>query len=354
MKPRRRLRADVAELEVRVLLDAGNTIGTAAEVGRPGAGRSLNDSISTAGDVDVFRIDLKAGETVRLDVDTTTNGYPGLGSYLRLFNAQGAELAANNDAQAPDEPPIPPNRDGSREFFDSYVEYHVSMSGTYYVGVSNWENTYYNVVSGGNVSIGSNHLTGSYQLTISVASPSRLPPGVYVAGRNLNMTGGSLGTHQYLILVPNGPYQFSTRDLGDGTQGIVIGAHNRRRLKLVQFETADVRATREYVNLAGSSGGDFDTTVALVNIGSRSLTTTIARLLDAGRYYARYEKRHPIPYPSIGQMLRGRGLNSNSWVQSLVQYVVGPRRVQEDFPGNDLLHEKRIPRRYFIAPRVRA
>ncbi|MEM9219708.1 MAG: PPC domain-containing protein [Cyanobacteria bacterium P01_F01_bin.150] len=101
-------------------------------------------------DVDFFSFDLEAGQTVSLDIDTEEilpNSinfrevvYPALAEILqkpdtelRLFDAEGNELASNNDGVAADE-------DFSR---DPYLEYTAEATGTYYVGVSQLGNRSY-------------------------------------------------------------------------------------------------------------------------------------------------------------------------------------------------------------------
>ncbi|MEM9002138.1 MAG: pre-peptidase C-terminal domain-containing protein, partial [Cyanobacteria bacterium P01_F01_bin.86] len=93
-------------------------------------------------DVDFYTFDLEAGQTVSLDIDSSEWNtlevfeypviFPALNEVqtpdteLRLFDAQGNELAANNDGAAPGE-------DFSR---DPYLEFTAETAGTYYVGVS--------------------------------------------------------------------------------------------------------------------------------------------------------------------------------------------------------------------------
>ncbi|MEO1396045.1 MAG: amidase family protein [Cyanobacteria bacterium J06634_5] len=101
-------------------------------------------------DVDFFSFNLEAGQTVGLDIDTeeilpnTINFrqvvYPALAEILqkpdtelRLFDADGNELATNRDGAAPGE-------DFSR---DPYLEFTAEAAGTYYVGVSQLGNRNY-------------------------------------------------------------------------------------------------------------------------------------------------------------------------------------------------------------------
>ena len=176
-----------------------------------------------------------------------------------------------------------------------------------------------------------------------------LTPGVYVAARNLAGVA-FVGTHQFLILVPQNPqnYRGQLADLGDGTLGFVMGAHNDHgRLRVRMFEPSDVQATRQLTNphrYGTSFSPEFDRVVLL----SQSVDSVISNLLRARDRYIYAENRLPIPYPSAPGQFGPNCLNSNSWAQSIVEYVVGPRRVREDFTGADTCHENRIASFYFV------
>ena len=101
--------------------------------------KTVTASISPNVDVDMYRFSVTANQVVDFDIDTAINGRGGLGSYLRLFNAQGQELAWNNDAIAPGE-----NELG----FDAYLRYAFSAAGTYYLGRIKREQHHYNPTTG--------------------------------------------------------------------------------------------------------------------------------------------------------------------------------------------------------------
>ena len=121
-------------------------------------------------DVDFYSFDLNAGDTVKIDVDAVgalnLSLYEGidlrLDSELRLFDADGNELASVNNAAAPDE-------EFSR---DPYLEFTAEEAGTYYVGVSQLGNDDYdpNVAGSGSgwifPEIGV--YVGEYDLSISL------------------------------------------------------------------------------------------------------------------------------------------------------------------------------------------
>jgi len=117
------------------------------------------DAIDNPNDVDMFAFRVGPRETVHFDIDTTTNGPPGLGSYLRVFDARGTELASNNDRQAPGDP---------APGFDSYIPYTFSQGGRYFVGVSNWQHYRYDPISGTDgLNPDPRWLTGGYSLVIT-------------------------------------------------------------------------------------------------------------------------------------------------------------------------------------------
>jgi len=128
----------------------------------------FQDSISVKTDVDMLRFEVAAGQTVNFDIDTADNGPPGLGSYLRVFDAGGNELAANNDRLAPGDPPPNSHPDNDADGFDSYISYRFAKSGVYYVGVSNWQHFKYDPKTGRDeIAPSPKWLTGAYNLVIT-------------------------------------------------------------------------------------------------------------------------------------------------------------------------------------------
>ncbi len=118
---------------------------------------SVNSSLTTDIDVNMVGFTVGAGQVVDFDIDTPLNGIGGLGSYIRLFDVQGAQLAFNNDGLAPGETAIG---------FDAYLRYTFVAAGTFYLGVSNYNNIQYNAITGDGDTAGGVNTVGSYQLTI--------------------------------------------------------------------------------------------------------------------------------------------------------------------------------------------
>ena len=103
-----------------------------------------NNWLGFSEDVDFYSFTLNAGQTVALDIDgrddfSSLITFPEVYIFpefqdipqivdteLRVFDAEGNELAANNDGAAPDE-------EFSR---DPFIEFTAETAGTYYVGVS--------------------------------------------------------------------------------------------------------------------------------------------------------------------------------------------------------------------------
>jgi hypothetical protein len=98
---------------------------------------------------------VSAGQRVAFDVDRPVGST--LDSYLRLFDATGAELAFNDDGPHPLELLTP----------ESYLVYTFPTAGLFYVGVSGFDNWIYNPLTGeGDIS----GTTGAYTLTIESLS----------------------------------------------------------------------------------------------------------------------------------------------------------------------------------------
>ena len=123
-------------------------------------------------DVDIYEFDLEVGDNLTVDVDAVgefnLSLYEGvdlrLDSELRLFDAEGNELASVNNAAAPDE-----------EFGrDPYLEFTPDEAGSYYIGVSQLGNDNYdpNVEGSGSgwifPEIGV--FTGEYDLNVELTS----------------------------------------------------------------------------------------------------------------------------------------------------------------------------------------
>ncbi|MEM6401188.1 MAG: DVUA0089 family protein [Cyanobacteria bacterium P01_D01_bin.116] len=97
------------------------------------------NAVDASEDVDFYSFDLNEGQSITIDIDANGIGDSGLGSaldsVLRIFDAEGNELAINNQGVAPD------------EIFqaegDPYLEFTAPAAGTYYAGISNLGNDFY-------------------------------------------------------------------------------------------------------------------------------------------------------------------------------------------------------------------
>jgi len=117
-------------------------------------GVTLGNGVFGNSDVDLYRIDLPKGGQITAQVYAQRRSLPStLDSYIRLFNAAGTQLVAND------------------QFFgaDSFISYFVSTGGTYYIGVSSFPNTTYDPNLGGSGSSPTNtSLPALYDLSVGV------------------------------------------------------------------------------------------------------------------------------------------------------------------------------------------
>jgi serralysin len=133
----------------------GGTPGTyilAAEIGN-------NPEVDAELDVDMFKVELNAGDTLIADIDADVYG-SFLDSILQIFDEFGNVVAFSDDDNA------------ENEFFfsfDSYIEFSALTTGTYFVAVSGYSNIAYDPFVAGSGDFGS---TGEYTLNLSIVLPS--------------------------------------------------------------------------------------------------------------------------------------------------------------------------------------
>ena len=127
-----------------------------------------NNNLVQGLDVDLFAVDLQAGDVLEIDVDASNPDTPGgidssLDSVLRVFDADGNPVAQSDNAAAPGEAFVP-------GFVDPFIRFNVTASGTYYVGVSGPGNLSYDPdTPGSGVSpVPAVPLTGPYEIDLSL------------------------------------------------------------------------------------------------------------------------------------------------------------------------------------------
>jgi subtilisin family serine protease len=143
---------------IPVMPDAGDTFARATNVTTTAGtirfgGITIGDGSNGSRDVDLYRVTLRKGQRLTVDVDARSLATPSsLDSFVRVFNAAGKELARNDDAN------------GS---FDSYLSFNATAAGTYFVGFSGYGNSVYNPSRGGLTRSGS---TGGYEAAMTFGS----------------------------------------------------------------------------------------------------------------------------------------------------------------------------------------
>jgi hypothetical protein len=90
-------------------------------------------------------------------------------------------MAANDNGAALDE---------TRLGIDAYLQYTFTTGGTYYLGVSNANNSQYNALTGQGDSAGGINSIGSYTLTVAEISTDELKPGLSVNPTTIRENGG--------------------------------------------------------------------------------------------------------------------------------------------------------------------
>ncbi len=137
--------------------EPNDTIATATPVTFDSSGQAnfngvtIGNGLQANLDVDLYRLDLPRGGLITAEIFAKRLPAPStLDSYIRLFDANGVELAANDQTFGQ----------------DSFIDFFVFTGGTYYIGVSGFGNDDYDPFVAGS---GSSQSTGVYNLRLSVA-----------------------------------------------------------------------------------------------------------------------------------------------------------------------------------------
>ncbi|MEM9275028.1 MAG: DVUA0089 family protein [Cyanobacteria bacterium P01_F01_bin.143] len=118
----------------------------------------INDDLAPEDDVDLFEVELSAGDTLFADINISTADSD-LDSVLSVFDADGNLLVQNDDNSFEDE-------DGEIVTeAESFLQFVPIQNGTYYIGVSSSQNLEYDPTVAGS---GSGDSFGSYSLVLSV------------------------------------------------------------------------------------------------------------------------------------------------------------------------------------------
>jgi serralysin len=143
----------VNPIDVSPTREAGDAPGSLATTQFLTLGSTLYGEISTAGDLDYYRVDLVAGQTYDFRLLGVGNSNVGLEDpFLRLYNSSNVEVANNDDSTTLGGSVTV---GGTRP--DSVITYTPAVSGTYYVSAGSYTNA--------------SDLTGRYLLTATPRGP---------------------------------------------------------------------------------------------------------------------------------------------------------------------------------------
>ena len=119
----------------------------------------LNGSIDAIEDVDLYGFELEQGQGITLDVDAiATNADSSFDSFLRVFDAEGNEVAFNDDSTVEE----------TGFTLDSYAGFIANNTGQYYVGISTTGNQNYSLIDGISHSSSGLFTPGEYNLTLEL------------------------------------------------------------------------------------------------------------------------------------------------------------------------------------------
>ena len=219
--------------------------------------------------------------------------------------------------------------------------------------------------------------------------------GIYVGARGIQ-GGGLVGTHQFLVLIPNDvqrfppPYVYAANRLAPGVHGIVVGAYNiefedsQNRLMMEFFQGVDLNAARQLVQGMLHQNGDGSISDcdeakqtlleyymrAPIPIGvidafqsacratprglqqvntQRNIDGTIERIINSAIKYKQNESNNHVAYPGgvVTVFSADACLNSNSWVQTLLEVGVDRSASGQNLDRYDACRENRFDHSLF-------
>lgn len=146
----------------------------------------LGDGATPTLDVDLFRVFASGPALISAQVTSRSlAGIVRLDTYVRLFDASGIQLAANDNFNG----------------LDGRIQFFVPAAGQYYIGVSSFPNTVYDPNTAGSGSPG--QTTGTFGLAVEVVT-SATDSATYIPASNSAQAIPDLGTITSVISVPDG------------------------------------------------------------------------------------------------------------------------------------------------------
>ncbi len=123
----------------------------------------VGDGLYGSGDVDLFKVNLLAGQTINVDIDAEYlddgSWYSSLDSHVRLFNSSGLDVANNGNGLS--------GNDYEFTSYDSYLSFTATATADFYIGVSAAGNEYYDPVSTPGMGYGSSSGDDALQLLVT-------------------------------------------------------------------------------------------------------------------------------------------------------------------------------------------
>ncbi len=163
-------------------VETGNIMAVANSLGSIPQMHSLQSAIGNLDDIDLFAIDVAAGQKYTFDID----GDGGFDSHLRIFNASGKQIAGNNNG-----------RDfGEAKSLDSFATVTFKTEGRYFIGVSGAGNAKYNITSG--LGVRNAKTLGSYELNITNITPADTAGKTLATALNLGQLDGNLEINEFV------------------------------------------------------------------------------------------------------------------------------------------------------------
>ncbi len=279
LRPSRRL--ELERLEDRLLLSAGDSIANA--IGLPLTSTSgsvqtahVSEYLANPGDVELNRISVEAGDVVTALINTAPYG-GGLSSAVRIFQQTGTN-------------PVTVQQIASTTNFEgqeSGLSFQAPTTGTYYVGISSFDNATYNPLVAGSGS-GSSH--GLFDLNLSVTPAALAPdlvPSSFQIGQSEAVWGDTV-TINYTIQNRGG------QDAAAGSVSLLLSADNRFDDAIPALQSAPLPA----LSAGAAYQGSFSVTLGAPGTPPPSFSACAADFSGIGDWFRHADQ--PGAGPGLG------------------------------------------------------
>ena len=268
----------------------------------------LGEGTSGLKDVDIYKLVISSSDIGRRYTFTTSKpaGGTAVDTYIRLFDSISTQLAYNDDGG-----------DGNY----SSLTWTPSAAGTYYLGVSSYDNKDYNPTSAGSST--SNGTQGDYTLTVTRTAKLSTPTlnASVIDSRSISVTVGSVSNASGYTLQYSTNQNFAnatTMSVSPGTTTISSLSENTTYYIRVMATGTGNYSNSDYATKSVKTPGKLSApSLSLTTNGTNAIDVTVGSVANASGYTLEYSTNSNFSNSVTRSVSAGTmtisGLNENTW-----------------------------------------